>query len=88
MAKPKANLFFSTTVNAEEYGLIRRYSDLMGLPKASAIKLHLRQSLPARICELEASGTINLPSVNPKKDTKKHGGSQQKSLNTQPARAG
>jgi hypothetical protein len=38
--------YFSTAVTDEEAEMIEQYAMLTGLPKATAVKMHLRQTLP------------------------------------------
>ena len=60
--------YFSTTVTDEENAMIEELSSLTGLNKATAVKLHLRQTLPAKLAALRAE--LTGPSDADDNDTK------------------
>lgn len=55
MVKSDKKVMFTAALTDEDDRLVRRFASLLGLPRSSAIKMHLRQSLPARINELESA---------------------------------
>lgn len=57
--------YFSTTLTDEENAMIEELSSLTGLTRATAVKLHLRQTLPAKINSLRAEKAASLNDTNP-----------------------
>lgn len=44
---------FSAVFTREENDLVEQFASLLGICKSTAIKMHLRQTLPAKIAELK-----------------------------------
>ena len=55
--------YFSTTFNDEENELVEELVALTGLNKATAVKLHLRQTLPAKLKALRADANSSVDST-------------------------
>lgn len=60
MANKKDTKYFSTTLTDEENAMIEELSSLTGLNKATAVKMHLRQTLPAKLVSLRAESNSSL----------------------------
>lgn len=57
--------YFSTTLTEAENTMIEELSSLTGLNKATAVKLHLRQTLPVKLAALRAEKANIASSANP-----------------------
>jgi len=60
--KERDTKYFSTSVTEEESAMIEELSSLTGLGKATAVKLHLRDTLPAKLAALRRAKMIEKPS--------------------------
>jgi len=74
----KETRYFSTTLTEEEAVMIEDLSSLTGLNKATAVKLHLRQTLPAKLAALRAE-KANISSSEDPNLTKINNSGQEKS---------